>query len=134
MTTGSCLCGQVRYELAGPGQFINHCHCSMCRKAHGAAFRTRASVGRADFRFVAGEELVQRYRSSPGTERSFCRVCGANLVSFFDDRPDVLGFPLGTLDDDPGVKPVAHMHVASKAPWHDITDDLPCFETVPPGP
>lgn len=72
---GSCLCGGVRYEISGPLRGVLNCHCSMCRKAHGAAFRTRASVQAADFRWVLGEDLVTYYESSPGNHRGFCRSC-----------------------------------------------------------
>ena len=78
---GSCLCGGVRYEVdGGLGRVVN-CHCSMCRKATGAAFRTRASVKPAAFHWLGGEELVSRYQSSPGETRTFCRVCGATLAT-----------------------------------------------------
>ncbi len=122
---GSCLCGGIKYEVAGAFGKVVNCHCSMCRKATGAAFRTRASVPSAAFRFVAGEELLSRYESSPGEMRTFCRVCGSTLPTFFRDRPDEIGLPFGTLDDDPGVRPAAHVFVDSKAPWFEITDDLP---------
>jgi hypothetical protein len=132
---GSCLCGGVRYEVE-EGAFgkVVHCHCSMCRKATGAAFRTRVAVRAAGFRWLAGEELVSRYASSPGEERSFCRVCGSTLPTFFRERPEEIGLPLGTLDDDPGVRPAAHVWVDSKAPWCTITDGLPQFsEGAGPG-
>ena len=102
MLRGSCLCGGVRYEISGPLRGVLNCHCSMCRKAHGAAFRTRASVNAADFRWVLGEELVTYYESSPGNHRGFCRVCGSPLLSRFDFDPSAYGLPLGALDDDPG--------------------------------
>jgi hypothetical protein len=124
---GSCLCGGVRYEIVGPlGEVVN-CHCSMCRKATGAAFRTRAAVATSDFHWRAGADLVVRYPSSAGEERTFCRVCGATLVTLFREQPDELGLALGTLDDDPGVRASAHLFVASKAPWFEIDDHLPCF-------
>ena len=97
----------------------------MCRKAHGSAFRARATVKAADFEFVEGSELVTFYQSSPGNYRGFCRVCGSPIVSKFDAHPDYYGLPLGALDDDPGIRPTQHVHVASKAPWFTITDDLP---------
>ncbi|NOG70051.1 GFA family protein [Roseicella sp. DB1501] len=128
---GSCLCGGLRYEIAGPLSGALHCHCSLCRKAHGAVFRSRAALRRADFRWIQGEDLLAGYRSSPGTTRHFCRVCGSSLLSSFDDRPEVLGLALGTLDDDPGLRPALHVFVGSKAPWYEITDDLPQYETLP---
>ena len=132
MLRGSCLCGGVRYEISGPLRGVLNCHCSMCRKAHGAAFRTRASVKAADFRWVLGEDLVTYYESSPGNHRGFCRVCGSPLLSRFDFDSGVYGLPLGALDDDPGKKPMLHVFVASKAPWHDITDELPQYPGLPP--
>lgn len=129
---GSCLCGRIRYEIRGDLHGVLNCHCSMCRKAHGAAFRTRASVKAVEFHWLSGEDLLTYYESSPGERRSFCRVCGANLITKFDRYPEVYGFPLGTLDTDPGVKPGRHVFVGSKAPWHEITDDLPQYEELPP--
>jgi hypothetical protein len=104
---GSCLCGGIRYEINGPLGAVVNCHCSMCRKATGAAFRTRASVPARSFRWTHGEELLTRYESSPGNVRTFCRVCGSTLASFFPDAPEEIGLPLGTMDDDPGVRPEA---------------------------
>ena len=54
MIHGSCLCGKVRFELAGPPQFINHCHCSMCRKVHGAAFGSLSARRRARLSLAIG--------------------------------------------------------------------------------
>jgi hypothetical protein len=124
---GSCLCGGIQYEVDGGFGTVVNCHCSMCRKATGAAFRTRAAVATAAFRWLAGESLLSKYESSPGETRTFCRVCGATLPTFFRDHPGHIGLPLGTLDDDPGVRPSAHVFVDSKAPWFEITDSLPQF-------
>lgn len=64
MLRGSCLCGSVRYEVGGPVHDVHHCHCSMCRKAHGAAFSTFARLDAAAFRVVAGADQVRSSRSS----------------------------------------------------------------------
>lgn len=127
---GSCLCKGIRYEVEYFAGTVVNCHCSMCRKATGAAFRTRVSVPAAAFQWLAGEELVSRYQSSPGETRTFCRVCGATLPTFFAAH-ELIGLPLGTLDEDPGIRPTAHVYVASKAPWFDITDDLPQYPELP---
>jgi hypothetical protein len=68
MLRGSCLCGGVRYEVTGPVHDVHHCHCSMCRKAHGAAFSTFARLTAGDFRVVAGAADVRAYRSSAPLE------------------------------------------------------------------
>jgi hypothetical protein len=131
MMRASCLCGGVKYEIRGALRGALNCHCSMCRKAQGAAFRSRAAARSADLVWVAGETLVTYYESSPGNHRGFCRVCGSPVLSRFDADPSVYGLPLGIFDDDPQVRPELHVHVASKAPWHIITDDLPQHERVP---
>ena len=118
---GSCLCGEVRFEIDGPLMRSSRCHCRQCQKAHGAPFRTRARGAAADFRFLAGEELVSFYRSTPGTHRGFCKVCGAPVLVKFDERSRsaqtdpgavaLYGVALATLDDDPGVRPDAHAFI-----------------------
>ncbi len=134
MLRGSCLCQGVAFEIHGKVIDLLYCHCSMCRKAQGSAFRARGKVLASEFRWVRGEERVRYYESSPGQQRSFCSVCGSSLITRFTDKPKVLGLALGVLDDDPVDRPLCHVHVASKAPWHEITDDLPQFETLPGGP
>lgn len=134
MLRGSCLCQGVAFEIDGAVIDLLYCHCSMCRKAHGSAFRARGKVRASEFRWVRGEDLVRYYMSSPGQHRSFCSVCGSNLITRFDQKPKVLGLALGVLDDDPQRRPICHVHVGSKAPWHEITDALPQFEEEPTGP
>ena len=133
MLRGSCLCQGVVFEVHGAVTDTLYCHCSMCRKAHGSAFRARGKIAAKDFHFVCGEDLVCYFESSPGSHRGFCSVCGSNLISKFDAAPSVYGLALGALDDDPGVRATMHVYTGSKAQWFEITDTLPQFETVPPG-
>ncbi|QQZ40054.1 GFA family protein [Pseudomonas sp. SK3(2021)] len=126
---GSCLCGGIRYEINGELTDVLNCHCSMCRKLHAAAFRTRAKVRSQDWKTLCGEQLLSFYQSSPGEWKSFCSVCGSSLFTRFDADPHVLGFPLGTLDSDPQVSASRHVFVGSKAPWFTITDDLAQHDT-----
>jgi hypothetical protein len=122
MVTGSCLCGSVSYRHDAPPARMTHCHCSMCRKAHGAAFATYASGDAARFEWLAGEGSIVRFESSPGVERSFCRQCGSVVPSRFGVT---ISLPAGNLDGDPGVRPSCHIFTAQAAPWHRIADDLP---------
>ncbi len=131
MIRGSCLCGGVKYRINGRLSGALNCHCSMCRKAQGAAFRSRASVKAPEFEWLEGEGLVTFYESSPGNHRGFCRICGSPILSKFDSDASRYGLPLGALDDDPGIRPKIHLHVASKAPWFEITDDLPQLAAGP---
>lgn len=134
MIRGGCLCGDVRFEIDGPLTSASHCHCSMCRKAHGAAFGTYGLVKAGDFRIVSGADRITRYRSSPGVVRTFCARCGSTLQWLRDSKPDIVDIALGVIDGDPGVRPSSHIFVASKAPWYDITDNLPQHAATPAQP
>ncbi|MDH3474631.1 MAG: GFA family protein [Rhodospirillales bacterium] len=127
MTTGSCLCGTVRWRMEQPFRGMTHCHCSMCRKAHGAPFATYINVPEANYHLLAGENAVTGYQSSATYRRAFCGRCGSVVPSAVDD--DAVYVPAGCLDDDPGIRPSVHEFAASKAPWHVIADDLPRAET-----
>ena len=130
MIRGSCLCGQVTYQLDGGVELINHCHCSMCRKAHGAAFASFLHATSEGFRWNSGESLVERYQSSVGNVRAFCRVCGSNMPVVESGNHVII--PAGTLDDDPGVRPIVNIFAGFKAPWFAIEDSLPQFDEHPP--
>lgn len=123
MIRGSCLCGAVRYRVDGPVHRMSHCHCSMCRKHHGAAFGTYVNAWAKDFAFEQGEAEVARYASSPDAVRTFCRRCGSTLQWLGRSAPEEIGIAAGTLDDDPGLRPESHIYVASKAPWVELPDD-----------
>ncbi len=125
---GSCLCGQIRYEIRGSLGPASHCHCSMCRKAHGAAFGSYSRVRHADFAWLAGADRVVSYESSPGVSRTFCGRCGSTLQYITTNRPESFALALGTVDDDPRIRPSHHMFVGSKAPWYEIGDSLPRYE------
>jgi hypothetical protein len=134
MLSGSCLCGRVRYEIDGKIGPPGHCHCATCRKAQGGAFVTNAPVRTKYFRLASGDDAVTAFESSPGKQRCFCRWCGSPLWSRRESEPDTIRIRLGLLDDDPGRRPLGHVWVSEKAPWFEITDDLPRFERGLPDP
>src|SRR5690554_1186033 len=87
---GSCLCGEVCYEISLLEMPIMHCHCKTCRKAHAAPFASTAGVKREHFRWLSGEEFLSTYESSPGKLRHFCRQCGSHLVAERPSQPHVI--------------------------------------------
>lgn len=103
----------------------------LCGKAHGAAFGTFLHADGRGFRWTAGASSVEHYASSPGNSRAFCRICGSNLPVLEDEGQHVI-IPAGTLDVDPGVRPIVHIHTASRAAWFEIADLLPQFAEFPP--
>jgi hypothetical protein len=126
---GSCLCGQIRFEVDVFAPLTGNCHCSMCRKFHGAAYATIAEAKRRHFRWTAGEELLKDYTADNGTTRRFCRQCGSSLT-FSSPRadPELVEIALGAFDDEVPVTPDAHIFVGSGANWARPDDDLPQFE------
>jgi hypothetical protein len=131
MNQGQCLCGAVRYEVDGPFASMTHCHCSMCRKHHGAPFATYVGAPLAGFRWVSGQDGVEKYTTETGGARSFCSTCGSVTPIFMEGHGIVL-IPAGNLDGELGIKPQRHIFTGSKAPWYEIRDSLPQFEEYPP--
>ena len=126
---GSCLCGSVQYELDGPFEVMSHCHCSMCRKHHGAAFATFVTVPLTSFRWVAGEDALSTYQSSAYGKRTFCSKCGS-VMPVVEADTGIAFCPAGNLDGELGIQPQSHRFVGSKASWHTITDTFPQHEEV----
>jgi len=131
MLSGSCLCGAVRYAVNGALGPIGHCHCRTCRKAHAAAFATTARAARGDFRWTAGADVVTAFESTPGKRRWFCPRCGSHLMAAWEGEDTVI-VRVGSLDDDPGSRPLVHIWTAQRAPWFEIADSLAQFAEAPP--
>ncbi len=130
---GGCLCGAIKYEIKASIPFARHCHCSSCRKVTGAAFGTWAYVETSNFRWVQGETKLGVYQSSPEVARTFCRVCGSTLQYMTKQASQgAFGLALGTVEGDPFVRPTRHVMVDSKAPWFEITDNLPQSKKMAP--
>ena len=121
MYLGSCLCGAVRYEIRGDIERTSICWCTMCQKQHGAANGPYANVASAALHFVQGADAIARYVSSPGVERSFCKVCGSNLTwQLCDASPEGgarIGVTLGTFDTPYEGKVTHELHRDSKPGW-----------------
>lgn len=130
--TGQCLCGAIAYEIEGKLGLVVNCHCSRCRRWHGAAFRTRATIASKQFKWVRGAELLSKYEA-PQSIKTFCSICGSNLISLYANHPEYIGLPLGGLEQDPGSHPTMNVFVGSKAPWYHISDGLPQHDEWPPG-
>ncbi len=127
---GSCLCGRVRYRAIGPLGELGHCHCTDCRKSHGAAFASYVEVPWKRFTIVQGENQIQAYQAKSGTRRLFCQTCGTNITAQ-SDKWEAIYVAAGTLDTRLEQKPLYHIWVRSKAPWYEIRDGLPQHATDP---
>ena len=127
---GKCLCGAIEFTAdEKPGQVVN-CHCSSCRRAHGAAFASIAFADRASLEVLKGEDVLKEYESTVGV-RAFCSNCGSRLMNYGKDGADFLGVHIACLDDSYAGRPQAHCFTGSKAPWHEPSTDIPSFEEYP---
>ena len=129
---GGCLCGALRYRVLGPLSPLVYCHCSQCRKAQGSAFAANIPVNRSNFTLQGDRAQLRAYESSPGKKRYFCATCGAPLYSELAPAGPVR-IRAGSLDAPACPEPQGHIFAGSKAPWHEITDDLPRYPGREPG-
>ena len=133
MVSGSCLCGQVAYEISGPALRVRHCHCTRCRRARSAAHATNVVYKLEDFRFTRGEAQVVDYKVPEARffAVAFCSRCGGEMPRRSPERGFVV-VPAGSLDTDPAASdPPVHIFTGSKANWFPITDRLDQFVEQP---
>ncbi|MFL5982308.1 MAG: GFA family protein [Gaiellaceae bacterium] len=123
---GECECGAVTYRVADEFLYAMNCHCSNCRAATGSAFKSFAGIEREKLEVTDGADKLLVWGDDDGNHTR-CGVCGALLYSVVGERVHVA---LGSLADPPSIRPTAHIFVGSKAPWHEITDDLPQHEEL----
>jgi hypothetical protein len=123
MVTGSCLCGNVKYQISGTIGDIVHCHCQTCRKAHGSAFSSVAAVKDKDFKLI-NKATLGCYESSKGKNRYFCPNCGTQIYAKKDGTEHIV-LRLGSLDDDPKSDETSHIWVSQKATWYSLNSNLP---------
>jgi len=127
---GGCLCGAIRYEATGTPALSAICHCRMCQRASGAPFMALIFIPSDEVKVTKGEAEV--YRSSPTSNRYFCRRCGSPL--FFERHTRSLtAVMVGSLDDPNIFKPEMHICVESAMEWLDIRDSAPRYPTKPEG-
>jgi hypothetical protein len=127
LRTGGCLCGAIRYRIAGAPVEALYCHCRMCQRAHGAPVVAWLTVPFSSFAVTAGEP--GGYRSSPAAVRHFCAVCGTPLTWRAVDNPQFLDVSIASLDEPGAVAPSLHLWTESRLAWLEIADRLPRHPT-----
>jgi hypothetical protein len=135
ITQGSCLCGEVAFELTGEPFMMWNCHCSRCRRSRSAAHTTNVFYKLEQFRWVRGESLVVSYKLPEARffGQAFCRSCGGKVARPSVERGNVV-VPAGCLDTDPGMRAKGHIFANHKASWYEFTDSVPQHPEAPPLP
>lgn len=126
---GQCYCGDVRYQVADAFLYAANCHCSQCRRTTGSAFKPFAGIEREKLDVIQGGDGLLIMGEADGHD-AHCARCGSLLYSVVRDGAFV-HVAMGTLVDEPSIRPNKHIFVGSKAPWYDITGDLPQYREFP---
>jgi hypothetical protein len=129
--SGSCLCGQVRFEVEGSFDSFFLCHCEYCRKDTGTAHAANIFSSTAALTWVSGRDNVRQFHL-PATRhaRAFCSTCGSALPYLPADG-GTLVVPAGSLDTQVDISPNAHLFTSSRANWDDQLERVPAFATFP---
>lgn len=132
---GRCLCQTVTYAITGHLGIFQYCHCSRCRKFTGSAFAANLLVSPADFQWLSGEESVGRYALAEAKHfaTAFCQHCGSSLPWLAQSGKAVV-VPAGSLDDDPGIRPLQNIFWGSRAVWAVESGSLPMHDELPSRP
>ena len=130
--SGSCLCGDVAYQFAGPVKVFQYCHCTRCQKITGTAHASNIIIDPANFKWTKGENNVGRYELAEAKyfASSFCKTCGSTLPWITQSKTAMI-VPAGTLDGDPKVKPMHNIYYADKACWYENVDNLVKYDELP---
>jgi hypothetical protein len=124
---GSCLCGDVTFVVNSFSEQAANCHCTMCRKFHGAAYGTL--VGVAGLKWISGKGLLKEFTAPNGTVRTFCSNCGSSLgFRVKGESLKEIELAISTFDSDIPVVIDAHIFTDDKANWCNLQDDLPKFK------
>ncbi len=123
LLAGKCECGAVRYRVADTFLYAANCHCSRCRAATGSAFKAFAGIERKKLEITEGSDSLLVYGDDELNDTR-CAACGSLLFSVVREG-DYVHVAMGSLVDAPSIRATEHIFVGSKAPWFEITDDLP---------
>ena len=129
---GSCLCGNVRYQYKGEPLAFQYCHCSRCRKFTSSAHAANIIIKPDQFEWLSGEDQVGRYELPDAKHfaTGFCKTCGSS-TPWINKSGRALIIPAGTLDDDPGTRPVQNIFFGSRAPWYVDASELMKWYELP---
>jgi len=121
---GSCLCGNIQYQVQGPIKWCANCHCTRCQRSHGSGFVTWVGVLKHQFNLIKQSTSIKWYPSSEKSEYGFCPICGTSLLFRSEKWPDEIHFTLANITSDHQLKPTAHAYFDTHVDWLNFEDDL----------
>ena len=127
-TNGTCFCGAVEFSAQSPSKWCAHCHCSMCRRTHGAGYVTWVGYEQERVTFIRGEDQLTWYRSSPGARRGFCQKCGSSMFFRSERWAGELHIALGCMNGQIDRQPGANVFFDQHVEWMPIDGSLKKIE------
>ena len=121
---GSCFCSAIGFTANLPSKWCAHCHCSMCRKTHGAGYVTWVGFEAGQVKITQGEDQLRWFDSSEGAQRGFCRTCGSSLFFRSERWTGELHIALGCMDDPIDRQPQANAFFDKHVDWMPIDQKL----------
>lgn len=121
---GGCLCGAIAFTAQAPSKWCAHCHCSLCRAAHGAGYVTWVGFEQKQVTINSEEGQLRWFESSAGAYRGFCKNCGSSLFFHSKKWPGELHIALGCIHDDIDRQPQANVYFDTHVSWMSIDETL----------
>lgn len=123
---GRCLCGAVRFKATLPPEWVAHCHCTRCQRAHGAALVTWAGFASDRVELTDPQQHLRWYVApETGAQRGFCDCCGSPMFFRSERWPGELHIARALFEEPLGREPQAHVFYETHVPWLRVDDDLP---------
>lgn len=123
--SGTCLCGTVSFCAGLPSKWVAHCHCSMCQRAHGAAFVTWVSIDASHLMIDDNAGMLRWFASSAHAQRGFCSRCGSTLFFRSSRWPGEVHVARANFTTPVDRRPQLHAYYDSHVDWFTVGDALP---------
>ncbi len=128
---GSCLCGQVKFEIETNIEGFYLCHCKYCQKDSGSAHTANMFSKEAKLTWLSGEDRVKTFNLSPTRHtKSFCSECSSALPSW-QLNGSMFVMPAGSFDTPISIRPSGHIFCSSRASWDKDLEHIQQFEKLP---
>jgi hypothetical protein len=125
VSTGRCVCEDLRYQLNGAPLFTHTCHCLDCQRKTGTAFAMTTIVLRDDLVITHGRTVATPL--SPRSTAYACAQCQTTIYVASTRFPFTVTLRPGTLDDPAVATPQAHIWIRRKQAWLTLPEDVPQF-------
>jgi len=127
--TGSCKCGKVRFRMEVAPIITHCCHCRLCQKVSGSAFRINAMIETDRLTILEGEP--QPFQGADNHQALQCPACRFSVWTYHAKLGDAIAFVgVGMLDHGERLPPEVHYFTRSKHPWVKLPPDVTAFEEL----